>query len=72
MITDENGVKHPETIEEAAQLKHNEEMVDRFFERKARKEGWGKPVHNHGAKPESENKAADRFFASKAKREGWS
>ena len=72
MITDENGVKHPETIEEAAQMQHSENMVNRFFERKAKKEGWGKPVHNQGAKPESEKTAAERFFAIKAKREGWS
>lgn len=42
MVTDENGVKHPETaIEEAQlQLEERKSLADRFWNRKAKREGW--------------------------------
>ena len=71
MITDENGQKWPETVEEAAQLKHIKESADRFFDRKARREGWANPELNQGRKPEGEKTSVDRYFERKAKKEGW-
>lgn len=70
MITDENGQKWPETVEEAAKLKHIEESANRFFERKAQREGWAKPELNQGMKPKVEKTSADLFFERKARKEG--
>lgn len=78
MITDENGVKHPECVADEVQLRKEQEeqkkeTATRFFNRKANREGWNKPT----AKEQGTNcsgdgkKRADRFFAQKAKREGW-
>ena len=61
MIVDENGKKWPETVEEEAKMQHTREMMDRFFERKARREGWAKPELNQG-KPEAEKTKLDRMF----------
>ena len=78
MITDENGVKHPETVIEEADLEREEkqnrrlEASERFWNRKARREGWARPEPNQGARPEKEKTASERFFERKALREGWS
>ena len=74
MITDENGVKHPETVEDQVQLRREEEQALRregFWNRKAQREGWAKPQHNQGDESEREKTGADRYFEQKARREGW-
>lgn len=73
MIIDENGVKHPETVIEEVELEREEKQKrqDSFWNRKAKREGWAKPVHNQGEKTESEETASERFFRRKAEREGW-
>lgn len=65
MITDENGVKHPETVEDQVQLRKEEEQAQRreeFWNRKAKREGWARPELNQGAKPEKEETRLDRMF----------
>ena len=61
MITDENRVNNPERVGAA----------DRFFNRKAVKEGWARPELNQGQKPEREKSRADSYFERKSRREGW-
>ena len=46
MITDENGAKHPETVEDDVQLRREEEQArkrEEFWNRKAEREGWTRP-----------------------------
>ena len=73
MIIDENGVKHPETVIEEAELQREEEKrrVDDFWNRKAQREGWARQELKQGRKPEKETKSADGYFERKSKREGW-
>lgn len=82
MITDENGVKHPETVIEEVELSREEEREEertdqreRFWNRKAKREGWERPEHNQGRKPENNTESGksstDRYFERKRKREGW-
>ena len=78
MIIDENGVKHPETVIEEAELSREEERTnqrERFWNRKAKREGWERPEHNQGRKPENDpesgKSSTDRYFERKRKREGW-
>ena len=65
MITDENGQKWPETVEEEVQLRKEEEQAQRreeLWNRKAKREGWARPELNQGSKPEKEEIRLDRVF----------
>lgn len=44
MTKDENGRVWPETVKDEAVTKRTSEAADRFFERKAKREGW---ANNH-------------------------
>ena len=68
MITDENGQKWPETVEDEVQLRKEQEQAQRreeFWNRKAKREGWErKPADQKNLSP------LDLRFAQKKRREG--